>query len=44
MSNVSYTAEFVSEYSEKFDKPESLQEEALSQCFLELFCYRDSGI
>jgi hypothetical protein len=44
MSNISHTAEFVTEYSETFDKPETLQEEALPLSFWELFCYRALGI
>ena len=33
MSDILRTAEFVTEYSEKFDKPETLWEEALPQSF-----------
>ena len=33
MSDILRTAEFVTEYSEKFDKPETSQEEAPPQSF-----------
>jgi len=33
MSNISHTAAFVTEWSGKFDKPETLQEEALTHSF-----------